>query len=215
MITTLFCPILQKTPTPKPNHHKAFFLGNTSVRFLFSLNSFISLSLLLLLLPGPCFARLHAKVPWGRKEARREWAMRSNTWVWENGDSQPHLITILLFVPSGFTLQRSENPLLFLDKFKNSVLFMKTASPYPEKHQCGPTDLSVSAVSGLPSYCYLSTPWIIDFLLIHTSLQTQICIYTIFVCIIIKRNLALLGAVYSISSYFISNHFRSSLYWHL
>lgn len=155
MITTLFCPILQKTPTPKPNHHKTFFLGNTSVGFLFSLNSFISLSLLLLLLPGTCFVRLHAKVPWGRKEACREWAMRSNAWVWENGGSQPRLITILLFVPSGFTLQRSENPLLFLDKFKNSVLFMKSASPRPEKRQCGPTDLSVSAVSGLPSYSLL------------------------------------------------------------
>lgn len=53
--------------------------------------------------------------------------------VRENGESPPHPIKNLLFVPSSFILQRSENPLLFwisliLDKIKlskNSILFMK------------------------------------------------------------------------------------------
>lgn len=103
---------------------KPFYSGNIYIKFpFFSEFSFSSPLAVAREAPG-----------WGAmgKDSKLLGAVGRNR-VRENGESPPHPIKNLLFVPSSFILQRSENPLLFwisliLDKIKlskNSILFMK------------------------------------------------------------------------------------------
>lgn len=118
------------------------------------------------------------------------------------------------------SLFRSEKSFVVLDEFKNSILFIKSAffssswkmSMLPSVKNAAQQLFQSLAVCGLLSYSLLPLSSLNYWLTTYTSLQIQICTYTIFICIIIKRNLVLFEAVYSKSSNFISNHSWSSLY---
>lgn len=138
-------------------------------------------------------------------------------------NSQPHLIMILLFCTLKLHSSEKWKSLVVLDEFKNSILFIKSAffplswkmSVLPSVKNATQQLFQSLAVCGLLSYSLLPLSSSSYWLTTYTSFQIQICMYTIFICVIIKRNLVLFEAVYSKSSNFISNHSWSSLYRYL